>query len=574
MASVTQLPLQPVSWCALAALALAACDSTNPAGTRDLEAARVRANACLASAVSVSPDTATVAVGDSAQFSVTITNGQGCTGNWAANPRRIATVAPTSGMATWAKGVADGVARVTVGANMKKDTAFITVDSTLGSGGGGGGTVDSVPVVPGAYGFGIYTKAGRGGRVIRVTNLADAGPGSLRAALQDSTGPRTVVFEVSGRIPLTSGRVVISSPFITVAGQTAPSPGINYERSRLSIQTHDVLIQHLRGRAGDALPGDAPGNRDCLDIEPDPSLDRKAYNVVIDHVSCAWGIDENLNTYFADSLPGTFVRDITLWRTIVAEGLYDSIHDEGAPHSMGMLIGQNTERISIIQTLWSDNQGRNPKLNSGVEAYLANNVFYNWGRDTAGGAKWATMIEKSHVSSDATLANIIGNVYLPGLNTPPTNWAGNVSSTLNTGSRIWVENTLHPTRCPGGTCADRWAAWNVSTTNPFKATAPIPELLVSGYTPMPASAVESYVLPRVGARPLDRDQADQRIVSEVQSRTGRQIDSQTQVGGYPALTQNTRALTVPANPHVDSDGDGYTNLEEWLHGYAQAVEGP
>ena len=145
-------------------------------------------------------------------------------------------------------------------------------------------------VLPGVTGFGLDSRAGQGGKVIRVTNLDAAGPGSLRAAL-DADGPRIVVFEVGGVIDLNLKSLSIKKPYLTLAGQTAPSPGITTIRGAIYISTHDVLIQHLRVRPGDA------GRPKRSGWEPDgiSTSGGNAYNIVIDHCSISWAVDENLS---------------------------------------------------------------------------------------------------------------------------------------------------------------------------------------------------------------------------------------------------------------------------------------
>jgi len=141
----------------------------------------------------------------------------------------------------------------------------------------------------GARGFGVRSVAGRGGRLIRVTNLNPEGPGSLREALA-ARGPRLVVFEVGGVLDLNLKGLVVSEPYLTLAGQTAPSPGITLIRGGLSIRTHDVLIRHLRVRMGDA------GQKKKSGWEPEVGLrGADAYNVVLDHCSLSWGIEDILS---------------------------------------------------------------------------------------------------------------------------------------------------------------------------------------------------------------------------------------------------------------------------------------
>src|SRR6187399_3587033 len=128
----------------------------------------------------------------------------------------------------------------------------------------GAASVQALPVIPGAAGYGMDTKAGRGGAVYRVTTLGASGAGSLKACI-DATGPRTCVFEVSGVIRLTSD-LIIRNDQIRIAGQTAPSPGIMLRGAALLINASDVLVQHIRIRTGDDPVGPNPDNRDSLKI--------------------------------------------------------------------------------------------------------------------------------------------------------------------------------------------------------------------------------------------------------------------------------------------------------------------
>src|SRR5688572_23514574 len=193
----------------------------------------------------------------------------------------------------------------------------------------------AVPVIPGAAGYGMSTPAGRGGAVYRVTNLKTDGAGSLKACI-DATGPRTCIFEISGTITLTS-EVTIRNGKLTIAGQTAPSPGIMIRGAGFKIHTSDVLMQHLRFRVGDDPNGPDPGNRDALKIEG--TADVPVTNVVIDHCSFSWSIDEIASTWGPHD-------NITFSNNIFAEPLHDSIHptDDGTAlekHGYGVLLGSS-----------------------------------------------------------------------------------------------------------------------------------------------------------------------------------------------------------------------------------------
>jgi hypothetical protein len=149
-----------------------------------------------------------------------------------------------------------------------------------------------LPVFPGAEGFGTRTPAGRGGKVIAVTSLADAGPGSLRAAL-DNPAPRTIVFRVAGVIDL-STPIRISHPYVTVAGQTAPGDGICLRNAGLVVATHDVLIQHIRIRL--ALEARSRRRQRCCRHPRQFRSRRWRAPRRADHISASWSEDELVST--------------------------------------------------------------------------------------------------------------------------------------------------------------------------------------------------------------------------------------------------------------------------------------
>ncbi|NJL55652.1 hypothetical protein HC928_10960, partial [bacterium] len=194
---------------------------------------------------------------------------------------------------------------------------------------------------------------GAAGRVIYVTNLNDDGPGSLRDAAE-ANGPRIVMFRTSGTIRLRDV-IRIKNPFIYIAGQTAPGDGIAIEGGGFSIQTHDVLIRYLRIRPGDARNGASPQSRDAVAV-----AEEGIYNVVLDHNSFSWGVDENASIWFP-------VRNVTYSYNIIAEGLMYSIHPAGK-QGYGMLLGHHATNISIHNNLFAHNNERNPIIQGGTES--------------------------------------------------------------------------------------------------------------------------------------------------------------------------------------------------------------
>jgi pectate lyase len=221
-----------------------------------------------------------------------------------------------------------------------------------------------LPDFPGAEGFGATTPGGRGGRVIYVTTLDDSGPGSLRAAI-GAQGPRTILFRVGGVIDLQSA-LVVREPFVTIAGQTAPGGGICLRGDNFGIATHDVVVRFLRVRLGDL-------RRREVDTF---SIADGSRNVVVDHCSASWSIDETLS-------PSGDISDVTVQWCIISESLNNSLHSKG-PHGYGSLL-RATGGVSLHHNLWSHHNGRNPRFGDNYAEGpfptfdFRNNVIYNWG---------------------------------------------------------------------------------------------------------------------------------------------------------------------------------------------------
>jgi hypothetical protein len=260
------------------------------------------------------------------------------------------------------------------------------VDSRQGLGSGCGEpgsretTKCSLPIIPGMSGFGVATPAGSGpnrigGTIIHVTNLNSSGAGSLREAI-NFAGPRVIVFDVSGYIDITLvGEIRDKNPYLTIGGQTAPSPGISLKGNGLSIRTHDVLIQHIRIRIGDDPAGELGSKRDGLEIADHPEGSNTCYNVVIDHVSVSWGLDENMSV-----IQGA--KNITITNSINSEALDSPLHPKSG-HSYGLLYNGSIRNVSVVRNLFAHNDGRNPRGKGDQESVFINNVVYNWGQQSS-----------------------------------------------------------------------------------------------------------------------------------------------------------------------------------------------
>jgi pectate lyase len=359
------------------------------------------------------------------------------------------------------------------------------------------------PAPSGVEGFGANTPGGRGGREIAVSTLADAGAGSLRAALA-AAGPRIVVFRVAGLITLDSP-VAITEPFVTIDGATAPGDGVTVRGSEVVIRTHDVIVRHLRFR-----PGDIGGKEvDALNIAGD------SHDVLIDHVSASWAVDEVLSASGA-------IRDVTIQWSIIAEGLNRSVHAKGA-HGYGSLV-RSVGGVSLHHNLWAHNDSRNPRLgdNYGAPPFptfdVRNNVIYDYGSIASG------------MTGDRLSANYVANYIRPGPSTA-NRARGPIVLTDTADVRYFVEGNVVDGRdditADNAKLFDRMALNGRSLVSIVARPFAVPAVRTTS-----AQQALADVLAGAGATLPRRDAVDARIVREVETRTGRIIDSQKEVGGW------------------------------------------
>lgn len=410
---------------------------------------------------------------------------------------------------------------------------------------------------PSAEGYGKYTVGGRGGVVYEVTNLNDSGEGSLRAAVE-ATGPRTVVFRVSGTIILNKD-LRIKNPNITIAGQTAPGEGICIRRYPLVISTDQVIIRYLRVRLGNESGEDA-----------DAISSRFNKNIIVDHVSASWSVDETMSIYHCDS--------ITVQWCIISESLFNSNHVKGT-HGFGGIWGSNFG--TYHHNLIAHHGSRNPRMASG-SGYTdyRNNVIYNWGYNSCYGG------ENHQVGDDRfsfSKFNIVANYYKPGPATEPGKISYRIASPSmrndisDFGHWYIAENVIE------GNSAVTNDNWN-GGVQPHGGEDNLP--LVKMEKPWPSmpvnqqSAEEAFelVLENAGATLPKRDPVDIRIIKEVKggyatyegdtykknkrvtdkSKNTGIIDTQANVGGWPELK------SAPAP--IDSDHDGMPDKWETRNG--------
>ncbi len=423
---------------------------------------------------------------------------------------------------------------------------------------------------PGAEGFGRCATGGRGGRVIEVTNLNDVGTGTLRAAVTAS-GPRTVVFRVSGTIKLLS-RLTLRNDNITIAGQTAPGDGICLRDYPFYVEASNVIIRYMRFRLGDSTrdaDDSFSGNGDTI---------RMNRNIILDHCSSSWALDENSSFY--DN------ADFTMQWCYITESLYHSYHPKGNHGYGGMWGGWH---VTFHHNLLAHNSSRNPRFNGSRYTLrpdseivdFRNNVIYNWGFNSAYGG------EAGH-------QNMVANYFKPGPGTSTGQVQYRIVQPYDAGNgygKWFIEGNVVD-GYPEAT-ADNWKYGVQGIPDTIKDTIrvdqPFPFSAIVQQTPQDAY---NAVLLYAGAS-LHRDTVDARIANEARTGTATFggvwgahrgiIDCQDSVGGWPVL----HSLPAPADsdhdgmpddwevaqgldPYNAADGavitgDGYTNLEHYLN---------
>lgn len=385
---------------------------------------------------------------------------------------------------------------------------------------------------PGALGWAAHTPGGRGGKILKVTTLAAEGPGSFVEAL-NTKGPRIIVFEVGGVVDLGKRELRITEPYLTIAGQTAPSPGITLVKTGIDIATHDVIIQHLRIRTGTA------GAEKRSGWEPDTISTVNAHNIIVDHCSLTWAIDENLSASgprFTGKTPDEWRKavshDITYSNNIIAEGLKHATHAKGE-HSKGTLLHDNVNNVLIIGNLYAHNYERNPLFKGGVRGMVINNLIYNPGQR----AVHYNLIPEEWYGREYEKGQLtlVGNVLRGGPSTHPNlplfMLGGSGDIELYEEDNIAVDWSGNPLPKTG-----RYTTSRAQILPMAKPALPY------GVKPLPAIDVQDVVIKDVGARPWDRDKVDARIVADTIEGRGEIIDSEAQVGGYPVQKETRQAF--------------------------------
>ena len=389
-------------------------------------------------------------------------------------------------------------------------------------------------------------------KVLTVTTLRPEGAGSLRAALREK-GPALVVFEVGGVIDLAGRSLEISNSFIFVAGETAPPPGVTLIRGSLLIEADHVIVRHLAVRPGDGGPElktRASGwQPDGITVD---RAQRPVHDVLIQNCSATWAVDENMSVsgprdVRPSSGPEATAHDVTLRDNLSAEALLNSTHAKG-PHSMGLLVHDGIRGVTISGNLFASNRERNPRLKGGVVASVIGNVIYNWGSAAVGvGARGneevlegvkAVVKDNVAIAGPDTKGRVLVRAVDPGASVEA---AGNLALTAAGAALKELDASITPTTFP---------------------TVPADPPAAPREPPANASDTISAVLRGAGFRPAERDPIDRRIIESVILGSGRIIDSQSQVEGYPKRAESRHSVAAPP---------GGPERKAWLGGLMRSL---
>lgn len=393
-----------------------------------------------------------------------------------------------------------------------------------------------------------------GTRIIRVTTLADDGPGSLRAALT-ATGPRVVVFEVSGYLDLQK-RIDILHPNLSVEGQTAPDPGIVIRGAGLVLRTHDVRMDHIAIYPGGGPPGIDPSSVDALALVSRADRHHEVRRVVLRNLTLAHATDENL------SFAGDAVGQVRVESSLLAKGLRAAGHPR-VIHSMGLLIYPDVRDAAVVGNIFANNDRRNPLINPGVEVLVANNLIFGYGRNSI-------HIQRGRSRLDLR-SSIVGNVIMPN----PDSTCGITS--VQVPPRIFEEAPEATLYMADNLFDPRFATDPVCRTDPGLHRLTISGLALNSpisdpdWKVLPANEARSFVLKHAGMRPGRRHPADAAIVRGVENGSGRMIDRAEDDGGFPDAPGAMRELEIPVGDRPSAPE--LRRLAAWLCAQHFAVGG-
>ncbi len=436
---------------------------------------------------------------------------------------------------------------------------------------------------PGAEGGGKYSPGARGASsvsVYHVTNLKTSGTGSFADAVSKSG--RIIVFDVSGTIEL-SKTLTINQSNLTILGQTAPGDGITFTGGDILIGSgmKNIIMRYLRVRPTDAKIA-----------EPDGIGGRWTKNIIIDHCSTSWSVDELLTLYAGSSESDTQGSNNTVQYTIASESLRMSNHFKGA-HGYGAIFGATNS--TWHHNLLAHHDSRSPRLDRELQnTDVRNNIIYDWGQTNS--AYGAEPYSYSSVTFNPSYLNWVNNYYKygPGTADKLKSRIFDVSNSTDTSinpsgvkSNFYISGNYvygYPT-----VTSNNWSGVNNSAMA-IQLSSPIDmgdyELTET------QTAEEAYetVLNEAGATLPRRDAVDARIVADVRNQTGRIINNANEVGGATAtLTSETRVFTIPdewktangmgsaAETDIvpsSSEWAGYTWIEAYVNDWTESQSAP
>ncbi len=410
---------------------------------------------------------------------------------------------------------------------------------------------------PGAEGYGKNATGGRGGKIIHVTNLNDNGKGSLREAVEVEYGPRTIVFDISGYIKLNKTlKIRPGHGNITIAGQTAPGEGITIRGASIWVNDSNVILRYIRLRPGYSWnPGSSDPNIE--NYEPDDCMRIVAWNnqhikdIIFDHCSFSWGRDGVLDMGTGSS--GS-IKNVTVENCIISENI---------DKSYASLISGVIDKVSYHKNLIAHNSARNIAIDA-VDGNIEfiNNIVYGFVRGS-----WITYGSNVNIVGNSYITNPAVDRRLETIQLIPGDHNGEKSKT-----RIYLNDNLE----------DGSPVSTNSGLGPHIINSPTSSLTIE---PVSSNVVKQVVLTKVGSS-LFRDSVDERVISDVNTLSGKVIKNESEVGGFPILETTTRdenydvdgdgipdnwEISNNLNPNdekdgnLDKNGDGYTNLEHYLH---------
>lgn len=431
------------------------------------------------------------------------------------------------------------------------------------------------PAFPGAEGGGKYTKGARGSSsrsVYHVTNLNASGSGSFADAV--SKGGRIIVFDVGGTIEL-NGTLSINKGNLTILGQTAPGDGITFSGGDILLANgvQNVIMRYLRVRPTDKNGG-----------EPDGIGGRWNKNIIIDHCSMSWSVDELMTLYAGSSESKTPGSNLTVQNCIAAESLRMSNHFKGA-HGYGGIVGATNS--SWLNNLYAHHDSRSPRLDRELQGTdFKNNVIYDWGNTNS--AYGAEPYSYNNKTQKGSMVNWINNYYKYGPGTGAALKSRIFDVSNNASVKPYAKFCFSGNYMYGNTTVTNNNTLGINNIDKAELLTEQIDMGKYSYTERTADEAYEYVLSNAGATLPKRDAVDARIINDVKNQTGRIINSANEVGGLIKPEETTRVFSIPdewktkhnLTPYKETDiisggeFDGYTLIEAYVNDWTAQQELP